>query len=603
MIRGMLFAALLWPLTGGLAAQVPRDRPRAPVASPGQIAGRVISGEAEPKPLRRARVTLNSSALQSGRTTITRDDGTFVFDGLPAGQYALAAVKSGYIAMQYGATGPGRPGLPVTVTAGGRQTITFTIPRGSVITGMITGADGQPLSGQQVRALRSRIVPPRGDRQLVDVPGSNAVTDDRGIYRIFGLPAGTYLVAARPRPAAEIFGDGLRTVDSAEVRQALADARRARDQRTPGPPPAPSPSRQSIAPEPAARVAFAPVFYPGTTSTAQARAVTLGPGEERGSVDFDVAYVPVARISGSVVGASGSGTRAYVRLIPDPTDALIDAAGFRGVTTEANGAFAFDSVPPGRYVLSVRASSDGAMPLRYDAATALWASTELVVGGQDITGVVLVPTPGVTLQGRILFEGKRSPPSLSGIRSFALPLSAATSPGGNPMAWIRDDGRFTLYGMPPGIYWPEYAVGIRISVGAWWLKSIAMEGRELLDAPLDLRASSEDVVVRFADSASQLTGRALFVSGSPATNAMVVVFSVDRRGWFFNSRRIAVASIDALGRYDVRNLPPGEYHVVASAALDPLEWFDPESLEKLAPSAAKVAIRGDEAVTHDITVR
>ena len=44
----------------------------------------------------------------SGRTTITRDDGTFVFEGLPTGQYALAAVKSGYIGLQYGATGPGR---------------------------------------------------------------------------------------------------------------------------------------------------------------------------------------------------------------------------------------------------------------------------------------------------------------------------------------------------------------------------------------------------------------------------------------------------------------------------------------------------------------
>jgi hypothetical protein len=151
----------------------------------------VVSAEVESKPLRRARVTLNSPALVSGRTTITRDDGTFVFEGLPTGQYALAAVKSGYIGVQYGATGPGRPGLPVTLTAGGRQTITIAIPRGSVITGMVTGADGQPLSGQQVRALRSRIVPPRGNRQLVEVPGSNAVTDDRGIYRLFGLPAGT----------------------------------------------------------------------------------------------------------------------------------------------------------------------------------------------------------------------------------------------------------------------------------------------------------------------------------------------------------------------------------------------------------------------------
>jgi hypothetical protein len=591
--RRSLAMALPWLLTTGLAAQSPRDARRPVVPAAGQIIGRVVSPGVEPKPLRRARVTLSGPALQIGRTTITRDDGTFAFDALPPGGYSLAALKSGYIAMQYGATGPGRPGLPVSVAAGGRQTITIVMPRGSVITGIITGTDGQPLAGQQIRAMRYRLVPPRGDRRLVEVGGSNV---------IFGLPAGTYVVSARPRASAEVFGDGLRTVNSAEVRQALADVRRARDQRTPGPPAAPPP-RSSAAQEPVARVAFTPVFYPGTTSASQARPITLGPGEERTGVDFDIDYVPVARISGSVVGPGGGATRAYVRLIPDQQDALVEGAGFRGVTTEANGAFAFDAVPPGRYVLAARASSGGSMALRYDAATTLWASSEVVVGGQDITGVVLVPVPGITLEGRLVFEGQRPPPRLTDLRMVGVPLSALNAAGGSPVASIASDGRLTVFGMPPGVYWPEFTPGVRNPIGAWWLKSLAIEGRELLDAPLDLGASATDLVLTFADTASQLGGRAVMPSGDPAANAMVVVFPVEPRARFFNSRRIAAVPIDAQGRYVVRNLPPGEYHVAASAALDQFDWFDPDVLQKLAALASKVTIRGDEAVMLDVMVR
>ena len=600
-----MLLALLWPATFAVAAQVPRDRPRPVPAAAGRIIGRVVSAGTEPKPLRRARVTLNGSALRPGRTAITRDDGTFAFDALPPGQFTLAVVKSGYISIAYGATGPGRPGLPVTVAPGGQQTITITVPRGAVITGLLTDATGQPLPGLQVRAMKFRILPPRGERQMVEVASGNVVTDDRGIYRIFGLPAGDYAVAVRPTPGIEAFTAGLRTVTGTEVRQALADARQSRDRRLPGLPPGrpAGPARPaSLSPEPAGRVAFAPVFYPGTTSPSQARLVTLGPGEERTAIDFEVDYVPVARISGMVVAASG-GARAYVRLVPDPQETVMGQAAFRGITTEADGAFAFDSVPPGRYVLAARTSSDGSMPLRYDASTSLWASTELLVDGQDIPNVTLTPIRGVTLEGRLVFQGQRPPPGLAEFRMLGVPLSSRTSPGGNPVAVVTEDGRFSMYGTPPGIYWPDFTFGIRTPIGAWWLKSIVIDGHETLDAPLTVQASITGATVTFADTASELRGRVAFATGEPAANCTVVVFPVERSSWFFNSRRIAAAPLDGQGRYLVRNLPAGDYLIVARADLDQFEWFNPATLEQLVPSAAKLTIRGDETVTFDITIR
>ena len=81
--------------------------------------------------------------------------------------------------------------------------------------------------------------------------------------------------------------------------------------------------------------------------------------------------MPVARIAGTVIGPAGGSAPAYVRLVPDSQEAFAGQAGFRGITTSADGAFEFDHVPPGRYIVAARASSDGSMALRYDAATAL----------------------------------------------------------------------------------------------------------------------------------------------------------------------------------------------------------------------------------------
>ena len=215
---------------------------------------------------------------------------------------------------------------------------------------------------------------------------------------------------------------------------------------------------------------------------------------------------------------------------------------------------------------------------------------------------VLSPVPGITLDGRLVFQGQRPPPRLSELRGLGLPLTSRTVPG-SPMALVAADGRFRVYGMPPGTYWPDYSAGVRNPIGAWWLKSIAIDGREMLDAPLELRGSTAGATVTFGDTASALGGRVLFATGEPATNCTVVVFPVERTAWFFNSRRIAAAPLDAEGRYVVRNLPAGDYLIVARADLDQLEWFNPATLEQLVPSAAKLTIRNDEVVTFDITIR
>src|SRR6185436_6790311 len=75
------------------------------------------------------------------------------------------------------------------------DTVRIQLVRGGVITGNVTNAAGEPVIGVSVRA--SIIRDPQGQ-----VPKTNSLyfmerqTDDRGIYRIFGLMPGTYIVSA-----------------------------------------------------------------------------------------------------------------------------------------------------------------------------------------------------------------------------------------------------------------------------------------------------------------------------------------------------------------------------------------------------------------------
>src|SRR5262249_49656454 len=69
--------------------------------------------------------------------------------------------------------------------------IDFALVRGSVITGRLTSADGRPIIGARVLASPADESVSRNTLYY-----QAGMTDDRGVYRIYGLPAGRYRVSA-----------------------------------------------------------------------------------------------------------------------------------------------------------------------------------------------------------------------------------------------------------------------------------------------------------------------------------------------------------------------------------------------------------------------
>src|SRR5205823_623088 len=195
-----------------------------------------------------------------GLTTITADDGGFTFGGLPAGRFNISVSKDGWLPVAFGAKRLFRQGTAVPVAAGETTRIVVRLPRGAVITGTVFDSSGQPAAGATVRAMSYTTI--NGARRL-DVNGSSAIADDRGVYRIYGLAPRDYVVRASWRPAYFDSGESeLHLTSELDVRDALS----------------PTTSAAPATPRP---IALASTFYPGTTVPRQAASVTVRAGEER----------------------------------------------------------------------------------------------------------------------------------------------------------------------------------------------------------------------------------------------------------------------------------------------------------------------------------
>ncbi|HEY7841112.1 MAG TPA: carboxypeptidase-like regulatory domain-containing protein, partial [Gammaproteobacteria bacterium] len=175
--------------------QPARDAQTQQTPGTGVIAGSVLT-EGSGTAVRRARVTLTAPELRGSRTATTTDQGSFSFGSLPPGRYTLSASKPGYVNISYGARRAGRPGTPIQLLDGQKmEKAVISLPKGAVVTGVVIDEHGEPSPGTQVRVMRAVM---RTGEKTYEQAGQDQ-TDDRGIYRIYGLQPGDYIVNAMPR--------------------------------------------------------------------------------------------------------------------------------------------------------------------------------------------------------------------------------------------------------------------------------------------------------------------------------------------------------------------------------------------------------------------
>ena len=602
-ILGVVAAAVA---SAALVAQVRDTRAAAPpVQQPGAkgvIAGVVVAVDSG-RPVRRARVMLIGGTPRVAQSVQSDDQGGFRFANLPAGQFTLSSSKGGYIETVYGQKQPGsgRPGTPIQLLAGQElKQVSMPLARGGVITGLVVEETGEPAFNAQVQAYRW--VTKQGERTLQ--LASSGSTDDRGMYRLPGLLPGSYVVSASGRgQELEIGMEGMAYFKVLEAMDRLGepaiaikadklfvDAHWAED--APAVP----------------KTGFGTMYDPGTTLANSAATIPLGISEERGGIDFQLQVVPFGKVSGIIAGAEGPVRGASVQLIDL---GQIPGLGVRNAKTAADGRFTFNGVPPGQYSVLARATPKGAqleaggreavqflasqelaqnLKRREELAVAiaraaqLWGTADVGFDGRDVNDVHITLQPGLTVSGRVELEGGTGPaPSLTRMSVTLTPVGQTRTTGdvGQPMPGPVDaNGMFTVRGLLPGRYTVSIAAG---APAGYTMKSAVFGGIDVLDHPFDLNGTQQPSggLVTLSTKTTDVTGMVQDASGQPMPGVTVIAFPLDERFWTPNSRRIQGVRPATDGRYGFKNLPAGEYRVIAVLDAEPGQWFDPAFLRSL----------------------
>jgi len=122
-----------------------------------------------------------------GQTTATNREGEFRASGLDRAWYIVSATMPAYTPQ------PRDPSLPQQPTYNLGDSVTLTLIKGGVVTGAVTNATGDPVVAVSVRVQMSRDA---NGRRTANGFRREMPTDDRGVYRVYGLLPGTYVVSA-----------------------------------------------------------------------------------------------------------------------------------------------------------------------------------------------------------------------------------------------------------------------------------------------------------------------------------------------------------------------------------------------------------------------
>jgi protocatechuate 3,4-dioxygenase beta subunit len=348
-----------------------------------------------------------------------------------------------------------------------------------------------------------------------------------------------------------------------------------------------------------------------------------------------MAFVPTARIAGSVLDQDGRPMPgAQISLTPAGSSSdfarLIEGMARSMSRTGADGSFTITGVTPGQYAISARAAARDASGRSQGPGTLIsvaglmgmpggasfWASADLSVNGVDIPDVMLRLQPGMSVSGKIVFEGSAAPPAdVTKTRvsltppptgSSQIELVASMMLGGT-LATVSADGTFVVKGVAPSKYRVTVTgqgilMGQQLPGSAWTLKSAMFNGRDVSDLPFDLKPNEDaaGMVVTFTDHPTEISGSVVDRAGRPAPGFPIVVFSTDRAYWTVGSRRIQQVRPSSDGKYKLSGLPAGEYYVCAVTDLDQGQLYDPSALDALAAGSFKITLADGEKKVQDL---
>jgi protocatechuate 3,4-dioxygenase beta subunit len=449
---------------------------------------------------------------------ITDDEGNYKITGLMAGRIRILPLAKSYVV-----SGPGRnreAGQEVNVAEG--ETITkvdFALVRGGVITGRITDSEGHPLIGERISIVPKDSPADSRPQMMMLGASSRNQTDDRGIYRVYGLAPGSYKVsvgqAASAAGAVSIMGIG--------------------------------------------GSQYVKTYYPGVQEEAKATIIEIKEGTEVKDVDISVGKASVGfSVAGRVVD-SDSGNPVVGVFIGHSTvnesNQQMSGMNFTGNRTDANGKFKLEGLRPGRY--SVYTFGAGQENSTYSEPV------QFEVADSDVTGIEIKVRRGVTINGVAVIEND-SDPAVAGllekITLYAFVEQKSTGAPSYGQGRVGPDGSFHIGGLAPG----KARIGMQgfpsTPKGLMLLRT-EVEGLEQSEG-IELTAGTDVNGVRlvFGYGTGSIRGELKIEAGSlpDGISPEVIIRSATGAPRRFSRS----AEVDGRLHFLLENIPPGTYDLI-----------------------------------------
>lgn len=539
-------------------------------ATTGSITGRV-TGE-DGRPAADVQVFIFGAFSSTGpRSVVTDASGRFQFKELRPGLYGLRAAAPAYVEMPDENRNPFEPKY---FSPG--ETAQLTLVKGGVITGTVLNAQGEPLVGALVRAIRVRDAQGRRTMTEAVVGGMPRMTDDRGVYRIYGLQAGSYLIIVGGGNA---FSFGMPNLYQNET----------------------------------------PTYYPSSTRDTAAE-VTVRTGEEATGIDVRYRGERGRTVSGVITGAPNPNarfgtsitlTRASTGLFEAQTFA-IDMGGGRRV-------FSLNGVPDGEYEISAQGF--------LDRGENLWAAPrKITVRGADVTGLQLQLAPLASIAGRVTFEPSKDEACARTDASGAarqtlvsvrrdeqekdrLQLPPFSSGGSVP----NEQGEFSIRNLSGGVF----RLSVRAPGEDWYVRSLTLpqtvraaatpQGRATAPPPgtVSIRTGERitNVLINLAQGAAALRGRVTVPEGAALPANLRVYLVPSERERADDLLRYAEASVGADGSFSFTSLAPGRYWLLLRAQPPASDVLQPPRMLSWDDEGRKTLRREAEAANNAVELK